>query len=342
MGPAAAAQSPSGRSRHRSRGERVGLRVGALALLAGACGDGAPTMDAMAAASTESAEISIRFDVSAGKPTTAEVLAFRATTATTTTTATAFAGPTVGALPDWQPDVLGIVDPLAAEAPDQGCALRDLDLATKTLALRGGSIDLQEMTGIGVGMGAAAPSAGLGGEKLLRPFPRLYPDVATVVGGVVAESGPEDVGALPDRITLYSSESELPVVELGVPTAPRVVAINGAAIAPGLRVDARDGLAVTVAGAAGGQIELRPFGATVASTCTIPANATGEAVVALPRAFVAHLLAHLQPAAGAAPGAPFAVSLEVVRRAHLRQGLAGADARVSVEVRSATTVELRP
>jgi hypothetical protein len=295
----------------------------ALALGAAACGDSSPAIDAMAAPSSESAEISIRFDVSTGKPTSVEVLAFRATS-------TPGAGPTEG-----RPDVLGIVDPLAAESPEQGCALRDIDLATKTLALRGGSIDLQELTGVGVGMGGGG---NLAGDSLLRPFPRLYPDVATVVGGVVAEAGPQYLATLPERITLSTAESELPVLELSVPSAPRTVAVNGAALVPGLRVDAPDGLSVTVAGGAGGRVELRPFGSTLAATCSIPANASPEAIVNVPRAFIAQLVR----ATGSVPGAPLAVSLEVARRTHLLAGLSGVAARVSVEVRSAATVELRP
>src|SRR6185369_15326995 len=94
------------------------------------------------------------------------------------------------------PDVLGTVDPLAAAGPDQGCALRDVDATTSALGARGAAIELEEMTGIGVGLG--------NGEALLRPFPRLFPDVATVVGGVVAEVGPQTLGALPEHVSLYS------------------------------------------------------------------------------------------------------------------------------------------
>ncbi len=298
--------------------------VVALALGAAACGDSSPAIDATAAPTSESAEISIRFDVSAGKP-TVEVLAFRATS----TVGVGASSPN-----DGRPDVLGIVDPLAAESPDQGCALRDIDLATKALALRGGSIDLQELTGIGVGMGGGT----LAGDSLLRPFPRLYPDVATVVGGVVAGAGPQYLGALPERITLSTAESELPVLELAVPSAPRAIAVNGAAVTPGLRVDVPDGLSVTVAGGAGGRVELRPFGSTLTATCSIPSNASPEAIVSVPRAFIAQLAR----ATGSVPGAPLAVSLEIARRTHVLAGLSGVAARVSVEVRSAATVELRP
>jgi hypothetical protein len=316
-----------------ARSTRVLARVlVALALGAGACGDSSPAIDATAAPSAESAEISIRFDVSAGKPTSVEVLAFRATTAATTGATGVAGGPA-----EWRPDVLGIVDPLAAESPEQGCALRDIDLATKALALRGGSIDLQELTGVGVGMGGTGTGT-LVGDSLLRPFPRLYPDVATVVGGVVAEAGPQYLGALPERVTLFTAESDLPVLELAVPSAPRAVAVNGAPLVPGLRVDVPDGLSVTVAGSAGGRVELRPFGATIAATCSIPANASPEAIVNVPRAFIAQLAR----ATGALPGAPLPMSLEVARRTHLLAGVSGVAARVTVEVRSAATVELRP
>lgn len=307
--------------------------LAALALALGACGAPPQAVDAQVAPATESAEIAIRFDVSAGRPKTAQVLAFRATTTVP--------GSVLGSSssPAWHPDVLGIVDPLAAASPEQGCALRDIDLAATTLMLRGGSIELQEMTGIGVGVGGGgAPGA----ETLLRPFPRLYPDVATIVGGVVAEAGPTPLTALPERVTIFTAESELPVTDVAVPSAPRIVGINGGLLdAAGelgvFRLDAQDALGVTVAGGAGGRLELRPFGATIAAVCTIPSSA-GEAFVSIPRALVAQMVR----ATGAPLGAAIPASFEVARRTHIVQGLGATYARVSVEVRSATTVELRP
>jgi hypothetical protein len=327
---------------------RLGAAGAALALAA--CGESPRAADPQTAPSAESAEVSIRFDVSAGKPTSVQVLAFHSTTSAATTSATGASSPT-----DWRPDVLGVVDPLAATSPEQGCALRDLDLAATTLALRGGSIELRELGGVSVGV------AGLpGAETLVRPFPRLFPDVATVVGGVVADSGPQPVAALPEHVTLFTAESELPATELVVPTAPRLVAINGVPVdvvappsttttttalagsatpaAATLRADTQNGLALTLVGGAGGRVEVRPFGATMAVACAIPANAPPEAVVTIPRAF----LLPLARAMGTAAGAPFAASLEIARRTHLRQALGGTDTRVSVEVRTAATVELRP
>jgi len=316
----------------------------ALPVALAACGDAPRTASASAASSARSAEVSIRFDVSAGRPATVQVLAFRATTTSTLSGS--------GTPSDWGTDVLGLVDPLAATSPEQGCALRDIDLATTTLMIRGGSIELQELSGIGVGLGGGEGVAGA--EALLRPFPRLYPDVATVVGGVVAETGPQPLGALPDHVTLFTAEAELPVANVAVPSAARIVALNGvvlesaAAAAPAGataptagtvgEVDGHDGIAVTVANGAGGRIEVRPFGATIAAACAIPANAPAEAVVTIPRGFVAQLAR----STGGAAGAPFAASLEVARRATLRPASNAAGARVSVEVRSATTVELRP
>jgi hypothetical protein len=310
------------------------LASGAAALALGGCGEAPRTVDAQVAPSSQSAEVSIRFDVSPGRASTVQVLAFRATTSATAPTA------------DWHPDVLGIVDPLAATAPEQGCALGDIDLATTAVMLRGGSIELQELTGIGVGFGGT-DEAGKGetlpaAATLLRAFPRLYPDVATVVGGVVSETGAQPVAALPERVTLFTADSELPIANLAVPTAPRLLALNGVGAEPGTgtapQIDAREGVAVTISGGAGGRIELRPFGATIAAACAIPATAPPEAVVTIPRAFIAQLAR----AMGGPSGAPFAASIELAHRTALRPGFVAGGARVSVEVRSAATVELRP
>jgi hypothetical protein len=207
--------------------------------------------------------------------------------------------------------------------------------------IRGGSIELQELTGIGVGLGG---SDGVPSAETLRPFPRLYPDVATVVGGVVAETGPHALATLPERVTLFTAESELPVASLSVPAAPRMLALNNVVFDPagasGVSpvVDARDGVAVTVVGGAGGRVEIRPFGGTIAAACAIPASTASESVVTIPRTFVAQLAR----AMGGPSGAPFSASIELARRATLRPSPIAGGARVSVEVRSATTVELRP
>jgi len=221
------------------------------------------------------------------------------------------------------------VDPLSAAAPDQGCVLRDVDEATSALVARGSSIDLEELSGVGVGFGPADP--------LMRPFPRVFPDVAGVVGGVVAEAGPQSLGGLPEHMSLYSADAELPIAEFTVPALPRLAAVNGIAPTAGARVETSGGLTLTLSGAAGAIVELRPFGATVAVTCAVPSNASTEAIVVVPRALLAHLL-HTR---SGAPGG-VATSVEVARRVQIREPLAPGGARVSVEVRSALALELRP
>ena len=147
------------------------LSAALVAAVAVACGCDGETRapEAAARVTVPSAELSIRFDVADGRAPSVSVLGFRASAA----------GPNA-------PDVLGLVDPLWTAAPDQGCALHDVDQAASALEARGESVDLEELSGVGVGFGP--------GEPLVRPFPRVFPDVAGVVGGVVAESTPQGLG----------------------------------------------------------------------------------------------------------------------------------------------------
>jgi len=287
----------------------------AAGMLAAGCDGGAHAPDAQTAISATSAELSIRFDVTGEKPPTVSVLGFRAATSG----------------PDGE-DVLGLVDPLSAAAPDQGCVLRDVDEATSALGARGSSIDLEELSGVGVGFGPGDPAL-----PLVRPFPRVFPDVAGVVGGVVAEAGPQPLATMPERVSLYSADSELAIAELSVPALPHLTTVNGVAPTAGARVETSSGLALSLGAAAGAVVELRPFGATVAVTCTVPTNASTEAIVVIPRALLVHLL-HTR---SGAPGG-VAASIEVARRVQIREPLAAGGARVSVEVRSALALELRP
>jgi hypothetical protein len=287
----------------------------ATTLMLAACEGGGRSPDAQSPASASSAELSIRFDLSAGKPASVSVLGFRAVTAGSEAA-----------------DVLGLVDPLSAAAPAEGCALRDVDLNASALRTSGGSVDLEELGGVGVGLGASNAPA----DTVIRPFPRVFPDVAGVVGGVVAEAGPQPLAALPEHVSLYSPDTELPIADLPVPALPRLVAINGSAPTAGARIDASGGLTLTLAGAAGSVVELRPFGATVAVSCAVPANASTEAFVTVPRALLKHLSGR------EAPGAGVPISLEIARRVRVRAPLASSATRVSVEIRSDLAVEIRP
>ena len=68
--------------------------------------------------------------------------------------------------------------------------------------------------------------------RLIRPdlaaYSTYYAAVffATIVGGVVAETGPQLVNGLPERVTLFTADSELPVANLAVPPAPRMLAAS--------------------------------------------------------------------------------------------------------------------
>ena len=75
---------------------------------------------------------------------------------------------------------------------------------------------------MGVGLGSSGTP-----QTVIRTFPRVYPDVAGVVGGVVGEASPQPITALPEHVSLFVADSELPVGELAVPALPRLLAING-------------------------------------------------------------------------------------------------------------------
>lgn len=263
----------------------------------------------------------MRIDASPQRAITASVLAFRA----------AISGID-------RSDVLGIVDPLAASGPDHDCAFRDVDLSASALLARGGSIELQEMSGIGIGVGTSGAAESV---RLLRPFPRLYPDVATAVGGVVAESAPVGIEGVPERLSLVTADSELAIEEIAIPSAARVTSVNGNAPQAGLRIDTGEALVVGVAGGAGTVLEIRPFGATVALACALgPAVGVQENVVIIPRAQLGRLLGDQRPARGT--GAALPASLDVVKRNRVTNALLGVSTRLSVEVRSSMTVELVP
>jgi hypothetical protein len=284
-------------------------------LLAAACDAGPRPPDVAAPPSSLTAEVSVRFDTSPQKPTSVSVLAFRA----------AIAGID-------RNEVLGIVDPLAAAPPDHDCAMRDVDLSASALLARGGSIELQEMTGIGIGLGNT--------DSLLRPFPRLYPDVATVVGGVVAEGGPLTIENLPERLSLLTADSELAIEELPVPAAPRIISVNGLVPGAGSKIEVADGLVVGVTGGPGTTLEIRPFGATMTLSCSVGMATAQESVILVPRGQLARLFGDQVRARATGAGLP--ASLDVVRRNRVKNSLLGIPTRLSVEVRSSMTVELRP
>jgi hypothetical protein len=304
----------------------AGAVLAAASLFTAGCEGEQRARDASVTPGVQTGEVSIRFDVSpqgAGKAPMTSILAFQAMVSGVALR-----------------DVLGVVDPLAASAPERDCELRDLDLSASALAARGGSIELQELSGIGLALGDADSTA----STIVRPFPRLFPDVATVVGGVVAESGPLPLATLPERVGLLVPASELPIAELAVPAAPRIVSINGAALASGAKLEAHDGLGlvIVVAGGAGTIIELRPFGATAAISCAVPAGAGGESTLVVPSALLGRLLVAVNPTQSPGTASAVPASLDVLSRARVQVAPSAVPNHLSIEVRASTAVELRP
>jgi hypothetical protein len=154
------------------------LTLGALVGLA-ACDGGTPAVDASTPPSARTSAVSLRIDVPAGKPASLTVLAFRA----------AFWGVTAS-------DVLGMVDPLAAAAPARDCQVRDVGQAAAALVARGDAIELEELSGVTVSLGSDTAE--------IRPSPRLYPDLAATIGGVVGEAGPFGLATVPEQVRVQS------------------------------------------------------------------------------------------------------------------------------------------
>ena len=220
-------------------------------------------------------------------------------------------------------DVLGVVDPLVAPAPDGPCELRDVAGQARVLRAQGGAVSLEELSGVSVASGPNGPG--------LRPAPRVYPPLAEVVAGVIAEAGPVDIAEVPQALALeLLGPADRPAkVILNVPGAPRVLDRNQVPLATGGRLDASGDLVLQVTGPERTFLEIRPYGAPVAVACAVGA---GGLVV------VSHdLLVRMAAAAGGVP-----VSIEAVWRESRMVATAVPPTRVSVEVRSSTMVDLRP
>ena len=168
------AHKPTCRPLHAIRSPALALLWAPL--LAG-CENGPHTRDGAVPVTQRIAEVSVRLDVpSAGAP-ALSVLAFRADVTDRSTT-----------------DVLGVVDPLVAPAPDGACELRDVAGQARSLRAQGGAVNLEELSGVSVTAGPNGPG--------LRPAPRVYPPFAEVVGGVIAEAGPVDIAEVPHTLAL--------------------------------------------------------------------------------------------------------------------------------------------
>lgn len=325
----------------RSAGRRVGglwgLTVGAL-LGAVACDGAVASVDASMPVSAHTSAVSVRIDVAPAQPASMSVLAFRA----------AFSGVAAA-------DVLGMVDSLAADAPLRDCELRDVHQAAAALVARGDVIELEELAGIGISVGATSAAE-------IRPSPRLFPDLAATIGGVVSEAGPLRLPTVPALVRVRGAaigpalaaartsggagDATEDSATIAVPVTGWVKSLNGTTPRDGILISLGSDLNLNLAQPDAGDtsIELRPFGRTVALSCTVPqgsaltptADGGGQISFVIPRQALVALVA----TSGAAPGASVAAALDLVRRTN--RILPVSATRVSLEVRTSTFVELRP
>jgi hypothetical protein len=276
-----------------------------IAALSMGCDTGSHGRDASPAASQRLSQVSVRLDLPSGSAPSVSMLAFRAETS------------------DMPPaDVLAAVDPLVAPAPESSCELRDVAGSARALRAQGGAVSLQELGGV---------SLQITPEEALHPVPRVYPPLAEVVGGVIAEAGPYDLDQVPAdfTLTLPVRVDETAAYRLAVPVAPSVADSNDQPLEARTSISLKGDLVLRVSGPPRTFLEIRPFGAPSAIACAV----TSGGWVVVPH----DLLAKLVASAGRAP-----VSFEAVWR-ESRQAPAGSEApRVSFETRSSAVLELKP
>jgi len=278
----------------------------ALALGVGlGCDSGSRGKDASPATSQQMAQVAVRLDLPSGGAPSVSVLAFRAE-----------------AVDVAAADVLGAVDPLVVAAPLSSCELRDVAGSARMMRTQGGSVSLQELGGVTLQVSA---------DESLHPAPRVYPPLADVVGGVIAEAGPLDLGQLPEALTLAlaTPTSDRAMVKLSLPNAPSVSDSSETPLDAHTTMSMKGDLVLRVSGPPRTFLEIRPFGAPSAIACAV---SSGGWVV------VPHdLLVKLVATAGRAP-----VSFEAVWREDRAVQAGNETTRISFEARSSAVLELRP
>jgi hypothetical protein len=294
-----ATQSATSKSRRMLTFSLVGA---AIAL---GCESGNHGKDASPVASQRMAQVSVRFDMPNGGAPSLSLLAFRAEATDVATS-----------------DVLGAVDPLVAPAPESACELRDVGGTARTVRAQGGFVNLQELSGVSLSAGAHPP---------VHAAPRVYPPLADVVSGVIAEAGPLDLAEVPDSIDLaVPTQGGDTAVRLGLPQALSVSDGNDKPLDAATPVSMKGDLVLRVAGPSRAFLEIRPFGAPSAIACAV----TSGGWVVVPH----DLLVKLVATAGRA-----SVSFEAVwRETRLVSAGGGEVVRLAFEARSSTVLELRP
>jgi hypothetical protein len=286
----------------KSRRIASGVLAGCAALLLAGCDQSTVKgRDASTPLSQRVSEVSVRIDMPAGGAPAISVLAFRAS---------------VSGLEAGQ--VLGVVDPLVTPTPER-CEVRDVAAAARRLRADQGVIELEELASVALALDDDPQS--------IRPAPRVYPQLASAVGGVVAEAGPVDLLAPPRFITVSLPEGESPV-RMEVSPMPRLLDPAGTPLTVGPRLEASGELALNVNGPARSFVEIRPYGASQALAC--PVGAGGRLVV--PR----EMLERVVPTGGHVP-----VYVEAVWRDSRLVPTPGSTARLSLEMRSSTVLDLQ-
>ncbi len=293
---------------------------GAMALAGMGC-DSSPRARDAAAAPLEQhiSEIAVRIDAPAGGAPSLSALAFRATA--------------VGLPVD---QVLAVVDPLATPMPEARCELRDAAFGPRALRAAGGTVELEDFGNLALSL--------TDGGAALHLAPRIYPDYASVVAGVVGEMGPVDLLAVPGIVTVAAVSAQglgqaqgqglgqglVSRIPLTIRDTPRFLTGAGEPLGPAAAFDANGDLSLQVTGPAGRTfVELRPFGATLAIAC--PVGPAGRVTIS------AEMVDRLGPVGRTVPA-----SLDAISRESQIVTLAGQATHLSVEVRTSTVLELRP
>lgn len=279
--------------------------VSASAALGSGCDSGVHTKDASVGTSQRLSQVSVRLDLPSDGAPSVSVLAFRAE-----------------AIDMASSDVLGAVDPLVAPAPDSSCELRDVAGTARMVRAQGGALNLQELGGVSLSVEA---------DQSLRPAPRVYPPLADVVSGVIAEAGPLDLSQVPQNLTLLvpGSAGGHATLRLTLPRAPSVSDSTETPLGGRTPIETKGDLVLRVSGPPKTFLEIRPFGAPSALACAVSSGGW----VVVPHNLLAKLVAN----AGSVP-----VSFEAVWRENRLAQVGGETTRVSFEARSSAVLELRP
>jgi hypothetical protein len=269
------------------------------------CDSGSHGKDAATTPSQRLSQVSVRLDLPSGGAPSVSMLAFRAEA-------------TEVALSD----VLGAVDPLVTPSPESACELRDVTGTARMVRAQGGSVNLQELAGITLQTDV---------DRSLRPAPRVYPPLADVVSGVIAEAGPLDLDSIPETLTLMipTKADERATLKLTLARVPSISDSNEIPLDQRTSISIKGDLVLLVSGPARTFLEIRPFGAPSAIACAV----TSSGWVVVPH----DLLAKLVATAGSAP-----VSFEAVWRESRLVQAGNESTRVSFEARSSAVLDLRP